>query len=119
MDTATHEWRINPTNAREMALRSWDARRKRKAEALASITNPAPPVASDVYVQEQLIITRAHLERLDKRLATASDALDIDRLARARASLAEQERILAGRPLPGKAKEEKPARSKAAPLLPG
>lgn len=102
-----------------MAALSAEARRKRKAEALASVVSPPQPVESSAYVVEQLSIVRAHLERIDKRLSGTADALDIDRLARARASLADQERILDGRCLPGKAREEKPVRSKAADLTPG
>lgn len=44
---------------------------------------------------------RAQMRRLDEMLSRERDPLSLDRLARALAVLAEQERLLDGRPLPG------------------
>ena len=78
---------------------------------IGSRANPYPAMPSGptdpdlVASHEQL---RNHLKRIDAMLAVETDALAIDRLSRARGSLSEQERILAGRPLPGMLRQDKP-----------
>lgn len=60
----------------------------------------------DPYTAGQLKLTRAHVEIAHKRLSEALsapelDARAIESLSRSLTALREQERILAGRPLPG------------------
>jgi hypothetical protein len=51
---------------------------------------------------------RKHLDRLDELMMTETDPQKLDRLASAQARLAEQERILDGRPLPGSLRPKPP-----------
>jgi hypothetical protein len=60
-----------------------------------------PLQAADCYVNERLARVRLQLDRLDKMMMSEKDPQKLDRLASAQARLAEQERILNGRPLPG------------------
>ncbi len=64
-------------------------------------TAQSPAEQTGAYLSEQLARVRKHLDRVDAQMEKAKDPLDVERLARARNTLAEQERILAGRPLPG------------------
>jgi hypothetical protein len=112
--------RFNSLNAREMAVRSVAARKAAAAERTPSpatipLTPGAPP-GTDPYVTERLSRVRGQLDRLDGLMATEKDPQRIDRLASAQYRLAEQERILSGRPLPGSrrpgrepARHERPA----------
>jgi hypothetical protein len=65
---------------------------------------------TDPYVTERLARVRRQLDRLDGLMAAEKDPQRIDRLASAQYRLAEQERILSGRPLPG---SRRPARDRA------
>jgi hypothetical protein len=65
------------------------------------------------YAGARLMRVRVQLDRLDELMLTESDPQKLDRLASAQARLSEQERVLAGRPLPGlrrPAKEAPPRR---------
>jgi hypothetical protein len=53
------------------------------------------------HPERRLLRVREQLDRLDKLILAEKDPQRIDRLASAQARLAEQERILDGRPLPG------------------
>lgn len=55
----------------------------------------------DPFTRERLFAVRAQLKRLDVMMQTETDPQKLDRIASAQAKLAEQERQLAGRPLPG------------------
>jgi hypothetical protein len=56
------------------------------------------------------------MTRLDGLMSTATDPRDLDRLAAAWSKLAEQERILDGRPLPG---SRRPTDTKPKQSFPG
>jgi hypothetical protein len=59
------------------------------------------PVAVGSYVLSRLTRVRKQLDRLDRLMAEEIDPQRLDRLASAQYRLSEQERIMAGRPLPG------------------
>lgn len=60
---------------------------------------PLPELA--IYTRARLERVRTQLDRVDAMMLTEDDPAKLDRLASAQARLSEQERILAGRPLPG------------------
>lgn len=79
-----------------------------RLEAIArhhALLNPPPiqpaTVPLDPFTEKQRDIIRARMERLTDKLDTEEDPSKLDRLAAAWSKLAEQERILDGRPLPG------------------
>jgi hypothetical protein len=92
-------------NAREMAARSQEARRQRKIEREATPmvpqSSPQPGDNNDDFITKRLARVRMQLERLDAMMEKETDAQKLDRLASAQARLAEQERVMAERPLPG------------------
>lgn len=63
------------------------------------ITEPAPDLT--IYTRTRAERVRLQLDRVDAMMLVESDPQKLDRLASAQARLSEQERILAGRPLPG------------------
>lgn len=107
-------------NAAEMAhRRAAKLRADREAQRLAVETATLDP--SIEYSQRRLARVRLQLDRLDKMMMEVNDPQKLDRIASAVARLAEQERQLSGRPLPGtlrptgkKRKDSEPA-SEAAP----
>lgn len=105
--------RITPENARHMAALSWAARQRRAQERLHIETDPTPtPAPAADYAARRLLRVRQHLDRLDWLLSKETDALVLERMARALSHLAEQERLLCGRPLPGQYRPEIPRESK-------
>ena len=68
------------------------------------------------FAMKRLARVREQLVRVDEMMMTETDPQRMDRLASAQARLAEQERILDGRPMPGSLKpsQNKPARSRVA-----
>ena len=100
---------FNSQNAREMAARSAESRRRAAAEAaqrLSELQEASAQAAtvtadSDDYVRKRLACVRAQLALLDARMLTETDPQKLDRLASAQSRLAVQEQNLAGRPLPG------------------
>jgi hypothetical protein len=92
-------------NAREMAARSHEARRER---SLMAENDPTTTANVPDYVAQRLVRVRKQLDRLDRLIMTVEDPQKLDRLASAQARLAEQERILDGRPLPGSLKPKPP-----------
>jgi hypothetical protein len=89
-----------------MAARSIEARKRAQAERQAFLAHPpaaAGPPTSD-YVAVRLMRVREQLNRLDSMMAKETDPQKLDRLASAQAKVAEQERVLDGRPLPGSRK---------------
>jgi hypothetical protein len=116
--------RFTAANAREMAARSHEARRLRPASGKpAGEFSPQSPQmyplqAADSYVSERLSCVRLQLDRVDGMMMTEKDPQKLDRLASAQARLAEQERILNGRPLPGSMRP-RPERRQVPPPLPG
>lgn len=113
--TAKRDTRFNAENAREMAARSVEARRKADEERLA---NPLPDPLEADYAVRLLARVRTMLDENDEMLMKARDPLDRDRLARASSVLAERERVLAGRPLPGQRRPGPAGRTSAAPVDP-
>src|SRR5262245_45793669 len=89
-------------NAREMAARSNAIQRERRRESqtLAPLSPPATG-DHDPYVASRLMRVREQLNRLDSMMSKETDPNKLDRLASAQSKVAEQERILDGRPLPG------------------
>lgn len=109
---------ITRENAVEFAHRSAESRRRNRAarieqaarerqalEDLARITVP-----NDEYVQKRLARVRAQLDKIDAQLLNEHDPQRVERLAAASSRLAEQERVLAGRPAPGAYRPSAPRR---------
>ena len=100
-------------NAREFAAKALIARRANRErrqnleETLAALTAkvsalaPLPAEELSGYAQNRLARVRKQLDRIDALMLTETDPGKLDRLASAQNRLSEQERILAGRPLPG------------------
>jgi len=119
--------RFTSANAGEMAARSHDARRQRAIEiaerAAWPQTTPQIIPEQPAYVAKRLARVREQLDLLDKQIESllSADKVDyqaVERAARSSASLAEQERNLDGRPLPGSMRP-RPERRRAAPPPPG
>lgn len=89
--------RFTTANAREMARRAVEARRLKR---LAPPPVP-PPVPAELFALDALNRVRDHLRKVDNMLQAEQDPLSVERLARARLALCEQEFALAGRPKPG------------------
>ena len=89
-------------NAREMGAKSHEARRQRSF--MPAIYQTAQPQSANNYVTARLVRVREQLNRIDSMMSKETDPQKLDRLALAQARVAEQERILDGRPLPGSRK---------------
>jgi hypothetical protein len=111
---------FNPVTARLAAAKSLESRRKKAAQAkimaaiAAQAAMPAIVEPDAVFVSKQINQLREHISRLHTLIGKARDAQTIDKLASAIAKLAEQERILAGRPLPGSHRPKQQRAEKAA-----
>lgn len=108
---------FSTATAKIMAARSAEARRaaSHQLKALrqfalhhAATKPPAqPPAEPQDHAQLRLARVRRQIDLLDKRIESLIEDADegaaqaIDRLVSAQARLAEQERVLSGRPLPG------------------
>jgi hypothetical protein len=123
---ANGKHQFTPENARLMALRSAESRRRKKAaeqlrqaEEQERIRQAAQnPLPSDAYVAQRLARVRAQLDRIDGMLLLELDPQRLDRLAAAAARLSEVERTLAGRPAPGAYRPSAPRRrAEPGPLL--
>jgi len=66
------------------------------------------------WLERRRLRVRALIGRLDDMVGVETDAQKLDRLASAQAKLAEQERILDGRPLPG-SRKPRPERTPSGP----
>ncbi len=99
--------RFNAANAREMAARSVALRRAAREERAAKAALLAEEAENSAdYPAMRLTRVRKQLNRIDELLLSEDDPAKLDRLAAASMRLAEQERILAGRPLPGSLKPQ-------------
>jgi len=107
--------RFTSADAAEMALLSWQRRRERAAMLADAEPTEQPSQQDAGYTAQQLTRVREHLARLDAQLEATKDPQAIERLVRARGVLGEQERILAGRPLPG---SRRPGREKPVLVAP-
>lgn len=79
------------------AYARWHAPKPPPSEPLLT----EPVTDSGDHARVRLDRVRAQLDRVDAMMLTEDDPAKLDRLASAQARLSEQERILAGRPLPG------------------
>lgn len=95
--------RITPERSRELNAIRWAKQAER--EAKARIPVDLPPDLPE-YQKKRLMRVREQLDRIDDLLLSEDDPAKLDRLAAASMRLAEQERILAGRPLPGSLKPQ-------------
>jgi hypothetical protein len=100
--------RFTADTARLNAQRSVEARRRNAAEREAAAAQaPEPPLQTpfkdplDQFSTRRLQRVREQLERLDDMISEETDPQKLDKLASAQSRMAEQERLLAGRPLPG------------------
>lgn len=99
--------------AREASLLRW----KVKPEVQVEVVKPSESLdEGEMYRKERIKTVRAQLARVDGLLLKSKDPQELDRLASAASRLAEQERQLAGRPLPGslRPKQERAPRSTSA-----
>lgn len=116
--------KFTPEIAAEMGRKSRlvVAQRRQQLEEAADIIKnlkenfldrSADAAANGQYVQDTLSRTRKQLDRLFSLMEEEIDPQKLDRLASAIARLAEQERQLSGRPLPGslRPRQEKSRRS--------
>ena len=105
-------------NARLMALRSVEARRQRKDNPQPSATQPSANTLAtlDDYQAKTIVRVRERMDKLLDLLEEEEDPNKLDRLASAFAKLQEEERKLAGRPLPG---SRRPSPEKSKPRTPG
>jgi hypothetical protein len=119
--------RITAANAPEMAAKSHAARKQRLASGnLVGEASPQTPKAGSheaatAYVNARLSRVRVQLDLVDKRITEQAKAKTVDGqvlnwLCAAQERLAEQERILAGRPLPG---SRRPKDERARPMTGG
>lgn len=90
-------------NARLMALRSVEARKQRKDHPQPSAVQPSADTLAtlDDYQAKTIVRVRERMDKLLDLLEEEEDPNKLDRLASAFAKLQEEERKLAGRPLPG------------------
>lgn len=80
----------------------WRAERaKQAAAAIAPPPQPIIPEPDNSFAGRRLTRVREQLERLDRLAAEEDDPKQLKALADATTRLSEQERLLAGRPLPG------------------
>lgn len=104
--------RFTPANARLFAAKAHAARKAKfvlrthqqtiaEIKPAADLPPQQPLTPPDSYTGDRLSRVRSQLDRLDVMMQTETDPQRLDRLASAQAKLAEQERQLAGRPLPG------------------
>jgi len=115
---------FTPENARLFSAKGRIARAANKAaKCKADLTlsaQPIPPVSiPDNYIKPELshqetrlIRVRSQLDMIDSLIAKERLPQNLDRLAAASAKLAEQERVLSDRPLPGSRRPPNPRRSR-------
>ncbi len=99
---------ISSANASEMAKRSWESRREKQQKTLTLSLKVEKSIAvlDAIPNHDGLIRARKQLDSAETMLERAfadpdTEAVNVERLTRAVASLREQVRILEGRPLPG------------------
>lgn len=111
---------ITAENAAELARKSHEAKRA-KAERVQAEVNEAlkQQVATDStdFISQRLSRVRAQLVRLDALASQEDDPKRIREYADATSRLQEQERQLAGRPLPGTLKPSSKPQTRA-PAVP-
>jgi hypothetical protein len=101
-------FQFTPERAAELARRG-HAMRKAEAEAVKVMAVANDTLKVDGYVAKRIVQVRRQIEGLNERLEAAVDPKDIKALCDAISKLAELERVLAGRPLPGQRRPGKDA----------
>jgi hypothetical protein len=103
----------NPDFARQCGVRSVESRKLKAQQAaqqkselhqlVSTLAAAIPETATnkDPFVTRRLMRVREQLEKLDALASGVKDTKRLKELADATTRLSEQERILAGRPLPG------------------
>lgn len=110
---------IDSAKARELAALSHEARRQKKIAMAEQASAPEiaeikPQVAIDDYAEKTLIRVRISLDESFEMMKGEEDANKRDRLASSIAKLAELDRQLSNRPLPGTLRPNaKPAKQRA------
>lgn len=111
---------FTPETAADMAKRSWESRRLAEAERLKAeqeaAANPQPAPETLDFAKQRLIRVRTQLDRLDAMAAEELDTKRLKELADATSRLQEQERQLAGRPLPGTLKPSQAKQRRPEPM---
>jgi hypothetical protein len=102
-----------------MAQKSAEARRLKAVKPALRQPAVVAPVPLDPYLAARLARVRAQLDRIDEMMMNEVEPPMLDKLAAASARLAEQERLLAHRPLPGseRPKEKRPASTLTGKIL--
>lgn len=114
---------ITTANAREMSAKAnasrWSKWRADKAELVPADSNviPAGIPEVDSFRFERLQRVREHLRQIDTQIAQQTrkpnpDGQTLNWLCTAQARLSEQERVLAGRPMPGSLRPSRPGRQR-------
>lgn len=115
------QFRFTRDNAKQFSAKANQARwsRAKQPKLPEAQAEQVPASPDDGYVQTTVSRTRRQLDRLFELMEEELDPQKLDRLASAIARLAEQERQLSGRPLPGslrpKQKRTKRSNSSAEP----
>lgn len=99
---------INPANARELAAKSHEARRRAAELRAQAVEELHEPQQVDDYVARRIARVRNLIEQAEDKLCVAKDTQDCERLARSIAALSELERVLSGRPSPGAFRPREP-----------
>lgn len=76
-------------------------KQRREERLRAAQEESVSPAGNEEYARERLLRTREQLRQLDEELENCTNPKDIKALCDSIKALAEVERILAGRPLPG------------------
>jgi hypothetical protein len=110
---------FNKDNARAMAVKGAEIRRANRNKRIQAdkllrdllenvvVVSPIKQDEHSAYLQTRLSRVRRMLDRIDECIESESDPMRLDKLTSAQSKLAEQERVLAGRPLPGTKRPEK------------
>lgn len=125
MDTATSESPqskvigipFTADNARLMALRSVEARKKRKEQPKPSVARSEASALepADSFHNRMIACVREQMENTLEKMEDEDDPNKLDRLASAFDKLRDSERVLLGQPLPGSHRPSSPKRTKDQP----
>ena len=120
--------RFNSQTARAAALRGAEVRRRKKAAELLRQAEERErierearePLPADAYLAKRIARIRCALDRYDDMLLVETDPQKAQWLATVTSKLAEQERVLCGRPQPGQLRPATPPRRSpsSAPIIP-
>lgn len=110
--------RFTSENAARFGRMGADARRRKQEQIVAAAQAEEQRqsdlardlLPADDYLRERLLYVRRQLKRLDEMLLVENDAQKLSWLATTTAKLAEQERVICGRPMPGQYRPTSPRR---------